>query len=64
VIGFLNAARFTGGATGAMIATSILAVSNLPILYFSISFLMLVALVGFKVSFQEGQKGERGLFAE
>jgi len=51
VIGFLNAARFTGGAVGLMIATSILAVSSLPILYMSLSFLALLALLGFKAFF-------------
>ena len=51
VIGFLNAARFTGGAVGLMIATSILAVSSLPILYMSLSFLALLALLGFKLFF-------------
>jgi MFS transporter, DHA1 family, multidrug resistance protein len=53
IIGFLNAARFTGNAVGPMIATSILAVSNLPILYVSISFLALLALVGFKLFFEK-----------
>ena len=52
VIGFLNAARFTGNAVGPMIATSILAVSSLPILYVSISFLALLALLGFKLLFR------------
>ena len=51
VIGFLNSARFTGSAVGPMIATSILAVSSLPILYTSLSFLALLALLGFKLFF-------------
>ncbi len=53
VIGFLNSARFTGNAVGPMIATSILAVSSLPILYLSISFLALLALLGFKLFFEK-----------
>ncbi len=48
-IGFLNSARFAGNAFGPMIATSILAVSNLPTLYLFISGLTLLALFGFKV---------------
>ena len=53
VIGFLNSARFTGSAVGPMIATSILAVSSLPILYLSLSFLALLALLGFKLFFEK-----------
>jgi MFS family permease len=53
VIGFLNSARFTGGAAGPMIATSILAVSSLPILFLSLSFLALLALMGFKLVFKK-----------
>jgi MFS family permease len=47
-IGFLNSARFAGNAFGPMIATSILAISNLPTLYLFIGGLTLLALFGFK----------------
>ena len=47
-IGFLNSARFAGNAFGPMIATSILAISNLTSLYLFISGLTLLALFGFK----------------
>jgi MFS family permease len=53
VIGFLNSARFTGSAVGPMIATSILAVSSLPILYLSLSLLALMALLGSKLLFKK-----------
>lgn len=56
VIGFLNSARFTGGAMGPIIATSILAVSNLPSLYFSISLITLFAFLGFKFFFKKASK--------
>jgi DHA1 family multidrug resistance protein-like MFS transporter len=56
VIGFLNSARFTGSAVGPMIATSILAISSLPILYLSLSFLGLLALLGFKLFFGREQE--------
>ncbi len=47
-IGFLNSARFAGNAFGPIIATSVLAVSNLTSLYLLISGLTLLALFGFK----------------
>jgi MFS family permease len=47
-IGFLNSSRFAGNAFGPMIATSILAISNLTTLYLFISGLTLFALFGFK----------------
>ncbi len=47
-IGFVNSARFAGNAFGPMIATSVLAISNLPTLYLFISGLTLVALLAFK----------------
>lgn len=53
VIGFLNSARFTGMALGPMIATSILAFSNLEMLYVSISVISLLALLGFKFFFKQ-----------
>ena len=47
VIGFLNSARFAGNGLGPMMATTLLAFSNLPTLYLSISFITLLALLGF-----------------
>jgi MFS family permease len=47
VIGFLDSARFAGNAFGPMIATSILAISNLTSLYLFLSGLTLLALFGF-----------------
>jgi MFS family permease len=49
-IGFLNSARFAGNALGSILATSLLAFSNLTILYLSISAMTLFALVGFRFS--------------
>jgi len=51
-IGFLNSARFTGNALGPIIATSILAFSNLTILYLVISGLTLIAFLSFRHSFK------------
>ena len=56
VIGFMNSARFTGGAIGPIFATSILAVSNLPSLYFSISTVTFFALLGFMFFFRDEPK--------
>jgi MFS family permease len=50
VIGFLNSGRFAGHAFGPIMATSVLAVSNLPSLYLLISGLTLLALFAFKFS--------------
>jgi hypothetical protein len=52
VIGFLNSGRFAGHAFGPIMATSVLAVSNLTSLYLLISGLTLLALVAFKFSFK------------
>jgi hypothetical protein len=52
VIGFLNSGRFAGHAFGPIMATSVLAVSNLPSLYLLISGLTLLALFAFKFSFK------------
>jgi MFS family permease len=52
-IGFLNSARFTGNALGPLIATSILAVSNLSILFLAISGITFFALLSFKIVFKE-----------
>ena len=46
-LGFLNSARFGGNATGPLISTSIVAYSNLATLYFMISGITLIALLGF-----------------
>lgn len=51
-IGFLNATRFAGNALGPMLATSILAYTNLTTLYFFISGLTLLALLGFRAFFK------------
>lgn len=52
-IGFLNSARFAGNAFGPIIATSILALSNLTTLYLFISGITLLALIGFRSSFRK-----------
>jgi DHA1 family multidrug resistance protein-like MFS transporter len=52
VIGFLNSARFTGNAMGPIIATTLLAFSNLPVLYLFISAITLLAFIAFKTSFE------------
>jgi DHA1 family multidrug resistance protein-like MFS transporter len=57
VIGFLNSARFTGNAIGPMFATSVLAVSSIPVLYLSISLLTLLALLGVKFVFKTAPSG-------
>jgi MFS transporter, DHA1 family, multidrug resistance protein len=51
IIGFLNATRFAGNAVGPMLATSILAYSNLSAVFFSISGMTLLAFVGFRIFF-------------
>jgi DHA1 family multidrug resistance protein-like MFS transporter len=53
VIGFLNSSRFAGSAMGPIIATSILAYFNLTTLYFFISGLTLLALLGFRAFFRQ-----------
>jgi DHA1 family multidrug resistance protein-like MFS transporter len=52
VIGFLNSARFAGNAVGPIIATSVLAFSNLTILYLFISGMTILALSSFKFLFK------------
>ncbi len=52
IIGFLSSARFAGNAVGPMMATSILAFSNLTILYIFISALSLVVFLGFKFCYK------------
>jgi MFS family permease len=62
VIGFMNSSRFAGNALGPIIATSVLALSNLRVLYLSISFLTLLVLFGFKLSLRgfEGRAPVQG----
>jgi len=52
VIGLLNSARFAGNALGPIMATSVLALSNLTSLYLLISGLTLFALFAFRFSFR------------
>jgi MFS family permease len=54
VIGFLNSGRFAGHALGPIMATSVLAVSNLPSLYLMISGLTLLTLLAFNFSLRGG----------
>jgi DHA1 family multidrug resistance protein-like MFS transporter len=54
VIGFLNSGRFAGHAFGPIMATSVLAVSNLASLYLLISGLTLLALFAFNFSLKGG----------
>jgi MFS transporter, DHA1 family, multidrug resistance protein len=51
-MGFLNASRFAGGAVGPVLATSILAYSNMTVLYLSITAMTLLALLGFVLVFR------------
>jgi MFS family permease len=51
-IGLLNATRFAGNALGPMLATSILAYTNLTTLYFFISGITLLAFLGFRAFFK------------
>ena len=52
-IGFINSARFAGNAMGPIIATSVLAYFNLSTLYFFISGITLLALLGFRIFFKQ-----------
>jgi DHA1 family multidrug resistance protein-like MFS transporter len=52
IIGLLNSARFAGNALGPILATSILAFSNLTGLYLFISGMTLFAFLGFKFFFK------------
>jgi MFS family permease len=56
-IGFINSARFAGNAAGPILATLILACSDLATLYFFISGLTLIALVSFRVYFRKHAVG-------
>jgi MFS transporter, DHA1 family, multidrug resistance protein len=50
-LGFLNATRFAGNALGPILATSILAYTNLASVYFFISGITLLAFLGFRAVF-------------
>jgi MFS family permease len=52
VMGFLNSARFVGNSLGPMMATSILAYANLPVLYLLICGISLCAIVPFSFIFR------------
>ena len=52
-IGFINSARFAGNAMGPIIATSVLAYFNLSTLYFFISGITLLTLLGFRTFFKQ-----------
>jgi MFS transporter, DHA1 family, multidrug resistance protein len=52
IIGFLSSARFAGNAVGPIMATSILAFSNLTVLYLFLSALALVVFLGFKFCYK------------
>jgi DHA1 family multidrug resistance protein-like MFS transporter len=54
-LGFLNSSRFAGNAMGPLMATSVLAYSNLLTLYLMISGLTLVPLAGFLLTTKIGQ---------
>jgi len=54
VIGFLNSGRFAGSALGPIMATSVLAIYNLPTLYLLISGLTLLVLLAFNFSLKGG----------
>ena len=56
IIGFLNSARFAGNALGPIIATSVLAVSNLTSVYLFISAISLLVFLGFSVFFKEEKR--------
>ncbi len=53
MIGFLNSSRFVGAAVGPLMATSVLAYSNLLTLYLLIAGLTLTILWGFMASVKE-----------
>jgi MFS family permease len=55
-IGFLNGARFLGNAAGPLMATSILAYTNLPTLYTVIAALTIAALWAFLALVKTGDE--------
>jgi len=55
VIGFLNSSRFAGNSLGPMIATAVLACSNLNWLYFVVGGMSLLALAGYAFSFADAR---------
>ena len=54
-VGFLNSARFAGNSFGPVIATAILAYSNLSVLYLVISATTLIVFVSYKLYFDQSQ---------
>ena len=57
-LGFLNSSRFAGNAIGPLMATSIVAYSNLLTLYLIISVLTLIPLIGFMRATKMGSSAE------
>ena len=55
IIGFLNSSRFAGNAVGPMIATGILALTDLTTVYLFISGFTLCVFLGFKLTFKEAE---------
>jgi DHA1 family multidrug resistance protein-like MFS transporter len=53
IVGFLNSARFAGNALGPIIATSILAWSNLSFLFFFVAALTFLVVLAFKIFLRE-----------
>ncbi len=53
IIGFVNSGRFAGNAVGPIMATSILAMSDLRSLYLFIGAVALIAFLGFKVFYKQ-----------
>jgi MFS family permease len=64
VIGFMNSSRFAGNALGPIIGTSVLAVSNLRVLYLFITFLTLVVLFGFRLTLRSRSFESRALIRD
>ncbi|MGA2958751.1 MAG: hypothetical protein ABSF48_23880, partial [Thermodesulfobacteriota bacterium] len=58
-LGFLNSARFAGNAIGPLMATSVVAYSNLLTLYLLISGLTLIPLTGFLRATKIGPSAEQ-----
>jgi MFS family permease len=56
-IGFLNSGRFAGSACGPIIATSILAFSNLTATYLAIGGITLLTYLGFRLFSTEDEQG-------
>jgi len=61
VIGFLNSSRFAGNSLGPILATSVLAISNLTVLYFVIAAITLVIFLCFRFLFKSPVVSTRGV---